>query len=126
MDFDQIGQAIVGLCILGGFVAQQLSARKRAETIKQTAQAEAARVAAVAQLEAANVAKKVDQAGTETREALHDINIMVDGRLDGLFAEVHRLQGEIDRLKGDAPGTAAHESGPQTYHGDDYPPTLEE
>lgn len=121
MDFDQLGQAVVSLIILAGFVVQQWKARQRAEEVKLAASTEAKRVEARALEEAGKVAQRVTEAGNETRIALQEIHVMVDGRLDAALEEMHRLRDEIDGLKGDPPGTAAHDAGPAVLTDDIHP-----
>jgi hypothetical protein len=116
-DAGVIGQAILGVFIVIGFLAQQWKSHQRAAAVRLAAEMEAQRVATIAQYEASRVAEKVESAGNETRKQLQEIHVMVDGRLDAALREMHRLREEIDDLKGDKRGTKAQEAGPDTLRG---------
>jgi outer membrane murein-binding lipoprotein Lpp len=116
LDYNTVSQAILGAFIIGGFLVQHWKSRQRAQELKNEAAKTAAKVATVAQIEADQVRERVELTGTETRRQLREITVMVDGRLDSLIAEVHRVRSEIDELKGDSPGTSASKAGPQLLH----------
>jgi hypothetical protein len=114
-----IGQAILGVFIVIGFLAQQWKSHQRAAAVRLAAEMEAQRVATIAQHEASKVAEKVERSSVETRKQLQEIHVMVDGRLDAALREMHKLREEIDDLKGDQRGTKARESGPDVLRGDE-------